>query len=61
MTMEQALLDGYRQKLAALKNMARELKESAEDFPALKRNLARVEASLNMMALNLGLSVLDES
>lgn len=59
--MEQAQVDGLREKLAALKAQARDIKEAAGGFPAIDRNTARIEASLNMMAVALGESALDES
>jgi len=40
--------------LSALNRAAEALARAAEDFPALRRNTARVKACLRMMELNLG-------
>ena len=40
-------------KVQLMKDTARELKHLGEDFPALTRNLVRIEASLKMLELNI--------
>ena len=40
-------------KVQLMKDTARELKYLGEDFPALNRNLVRIEASLKMLELNI--------
>ena len=40
-------------KVQLMKDTARELKVLGEDFPALTRNLVRIEASLKMLELNI--------
>ncbi len=40
-------------KVQLMKDTARELKCLGEDFPALTRNLVRIEASLKMLELNI--------
>jgi hypothetical protein len=36
-----------------MKRTAKELKHMGEDFPALTRNLVRIEASLKMLEINI--------
>ena len=57
--MEPGKREELADKLAAIRSLLAELKEQAGDFPSLERNAARVEASLGMMAVALGLSVLE--
>ena len=40
-------------KVQLMKDTARELKHLGEDFPALTRNLVRIEASLKMLEINI--------
>ncbi len=40
-------------KVQLMKDTARELRHLGEDFPALTRNLVRIEASLKMLELNI--------
>jgi hypothetical protein len=58
--MNQTEVDQMSQKLTLLKEQVAELKGLSADFPSLIRNAARVEASLNMMAIALGRSVLEK-
>ncbi len=53
-------IEALRQKLAAVNKQVRELKDVAGDFPAFDKNITRIQASLNMMNLALGGSVIDE-
>ena len=39
-------------KVQLMKNTAKELKLLGKDFPALTRNLVRIEASLKMLEIN---------
>lgn len=57
--MKPSELEQIGQKLTSLKEQVAEFKGLAVDFPSLQRNIARVEASLNMMATALGRSVLE--
>ena len=40
-------------KVQLMKDTAKELKHLGEDFPALIRNLVRIEASLKMLEINI--------
>jgi hypothetical protein len=40
-------------KVQLMKRTAKELKHMGEDFPALTRNLVRIEASLKMLEINI--------
>ena len=40
-------------KVLLMKDTAEELKRLAENFPALTRNLVRIEASLKMLEINI--------
>ena len=40
-------------KVQLMKDTAKELKHLGEDFPALTRNLVRIEASLKMLEINI--------
>ncbi len=40
-------------KVQLMKDTARELKHLGADFPALTRNLVRIEASLKMLEINI--------
>ena len=40
-------------KVQMMKDTAEELKHLGEDFPALNRNLVRIEASLKMLEINI--------
>ncbi len=40
-------------KVQLMKRTAEELKQLGEDFPALFRNLVRIEASLKMLEINI--------
>ena len=40
-------------KVQLMKDTARELKHLGADFPALARNLVRIEASLKMLEINI--------
>ncbi len=59
--MDESKIAGLRQKLASLKGQVAELKEQAGEFPAIGRNSERMEASLAMMAVALGVSVLEQA
>jgi len=50
-----------RQHLAKMRRELDALLDQAGDFPALECNVARMKSSLNMMAIALGGSVLEES
>ena len=39
-------------KVQSMKDTAKELKHLGKDFPALTRNLVRIEASLKMLEIN---------
>jgi hypothetical protein len=56
-----ANIDELKQKLAVLSKQAQELKDAASGIPSFERNLVRIQASLNMMNIALGGSVVDES
>jgi hypothetical protein len=59
--MQKADLEQMGQKLASLQKQVAELKGLSTEFPAFERNTIRIEASLNMMAIALGRSVLENS
>jgi len=40
-------------KVQLMKDTARDLKTLGDDFPALTRNLVRIEASLKMLEINI--------
>jgi hypothetical protein len=40
-------------KVQLMRSTAKELKHLGEDFPALTRNLVRIEASLKMLEINI--------
>ena len=40
-------------KVQLMKDTARDLKAMGDDFPALTRNLVRIEASLKMLEINI--------
>ncbi|MBW2409676.1 MAG: hypothetical protein JRF72_07750 [Deltaproteobacteria bacterium] len=46
-------LNTINSKVQLMKDTARELKHLGEDFPALNRNLVRIEASLKMLEINI--------
>ena len=46
-------LNKLNSKIQLMKDTARDLKHLGEDFPALTRNLVRIEASLKMLELNI--------
>ncbi len=48
-------VDELRDRVKELRARIQEFQQAAGDFPALIRNAARVEASLTMMAIDLGL------
>ena len=58
--MESGKAKELAEKLDAIRSLMAELKEQAGDFPSIVRNGVRVEASLNMMAVALGVSVLEK-
>jgi len=51
---DESRISELAQLLSALRRSAESLARAAEDFPALRRNAARVKACLRMMELNLG-------
>ena len=46
-------LNQLNSKIQLMKDTARDLKDLGEDFPALTRNLVRIEASLKMLEINI--------
>ncbi len=46
-------LSQINSKVQLMKRTAKELKDLGEDFPALTRNLVRIEASLKMLEINI--------
>ena len=46
-------LNQINSKVQLMKRTAIELKHLGEDFPALTRNLVRIEASLKMLEINI--------
>ena len=46
-------LEKINSKVQLMKNTAEELKHLGEGFPALTRNLVRIEASLKMLEINI--------
>lgn len=57
--MNQAAVEGLCEQLAELRRRVETLQRQAQDFPALNCNLSRVQASLKMIAINLGLTSVD--
>jgi len=57
--MQKTDLEQMGQMLTSLQKQVTELKGLSAGFPAFERNAVRIEASLNMMAIALGRSVLD--
>ena len=57
--MDNALIEKLRSQVESLGKEAEALGQAAGDFPALSRNLIRIQACLGMMRLDLGLSALD--
>jgi hypothetical protein len=57
--MDQDAVEGLRQQLAELRRGVEALQGQALDFPALTCNLTRVQASLKMIAINLGLTTVN--
>jgi len=51
--MTQPNLELINSKVQLMKHTAEELKQFGEDFPALSRNLVRIEASLKMLEINI--------
>lgn len=45
-------IEGLDRKIQELKQAALELSEMGEDFPAIKRNSARILSSIKMMEIN---------
>ncbi|MBU1274709.1 MAG: hypothetical protein KJ720_04980 [Proteobacteria bacterium] len=54
--MEPSDVDELRSRLRALREQTRELQQAAGDFPALVCNTARIQASLTMIAMDLGMT-----
>jgi hypothetical protein len=46
-------LDEINSKVQLMKDTAKDLKHLGADFPALTRNLVRIEASLKMLEINI--------
>lgn len=57
--MENAALKNLQDRLMALCRSAEDLANATQDFPALTCNLARVNASLKMVAMDLGMTTVD--
>lgn len=53
--MEEARVEDLRRRVLGMWRENRDLLENARDYPALTRNARRVEASLAMMRIDLGL------
>ncbi|MCB2192246.1 MAG: hypothetical protein KQI62_11815 [Deltaproteobacteria bacterium] len=53
--MEPNYVEELRERLRTLRQQTRELEQAAGDFPALSRNAARIQASLSMIAIDLGM------
>lgn len=53
--MEASKVEELRDRLRALREQTRGLQQAADDFPALARNTARIQACLSMIAINLGM------
>jgi hypothetical protein len=45
-------LNGMDDKIQRMKELAMELNENADDFPAVKRNTSRILASIRMLEIN---------
>lgn len=58
--MKQTEIEQMGRTLTSLQEQVDELKGLSSEFPSIKRNAARIEASLNMMATALGRSVLEK-
>ncbi len=53
MTMQEINLKDLEQKVQLMRQTAEELKEMADNFPALDRNLSRMLATIKMLELNI--------
>ena len=51
--MEAIKLEEMDRKIQLMKRTGEELKGLADDFPALSRNLVRIQASIKMLELNI--------
>jgi hypothetical protein len=54
--MEPNQVEDLRRRLRTLREQTRELQQAAGDFPALARNTSRIQASLTMIAIDLGMA-----
>ncbi len=57
--MDEAAVQKLRERLVALCRNADDLASATHDFPALTCNMARVKASLKMVAIDLGMTTVD--